>query len=392
MNIKIFLVAFMFLSLTISAQTRNELEVKRKKTLEEIAFVDNMIQETARQKSSGINDIRIIGNKLSMRESVISGMREEIGLLSERIYLNELAVSLMEKDLKVLKAEYAAAIINSYKSGKGYPELAYIFSARDFNQGYKRIRYLQQIAQFRRNQAETIAGLSKEIAIVKDKMEEDLMNISQLKTNEERQKFMLEQEQERKKRMVNGLGSKEKQLKKDLDEKKKIAQKIESEILRLIDEERRKSVKTEVTPEMKLIGANFEENKGRLPWPVEKGIITSRFGLQKHPVLNFVNENNIGVEITSVGKTSVRAVFKGQIVQIFAIQGANTSIIVKHGKYFSVYQNLINVKVKQGAMVDTKEDLGEVYYDTDNGNKAILKFMIFEEKEKLDPELWIAKK
>lgn len=392
MNIKVILVVLMFISLAVSAQTRNELEVKRKKTLEEIAYVDNMIQETAKQKSSGISDIRIIGNKLSMRESVISGMREEIELLLQRIELNELAVSLMEKDLKILKTEYAAAIISSYKSGKGYPELAYVFSAKDFNQGYKRIRYLQQIAQFRRSQAETIAGLSKEIATVKLKMEDDLLNISQLKSNEERQKSMLEQEQEKKRRMVNNLGSREKQLKKDLEEKKKIAQKIEAEILKLIEEERKKSVRTEMTPEMKLIGESFEENKGRLPWPVEKGIITSRFGLQKHPVLNFVNENNIGIEITSVGKTVVRAVFKGQIVQIFAIQGANTSILVKHGRYFTAYQNLINVKVKQGAIVETKDDIGEVYCDTDNGNKAILKFMIFEEKEKLDPEQWIAKK
>jgi hypothetical protein len=123
-----------------AAQTRSELEAKRKKTLEEIAYVDNMIQETARQKSSGINDIRIIGNKVSLRENVIGGMREEIGLLSERIEMNGLAVSLMEKDLETLKSEYALTIINSYKSGKGYPDLAYIFSAKDFNQGYKRMR------------------------------------------------------------------------------------------------------------------------------------------------------------------------------------------------------------------------------------------------------------
>jgi septal ring factor EnvC (AmiA/AmiB activator) len=395
-RVKIIVIYFIFSS-TVCAQTRSDLEIKRKKTLEEITYVDNMIQETARKKSSGINDIRIIGNKLTLRENVISGMREEIQLLTERIEMNELAVSLMEKDLEILKSEYAEAIVNSYKSGKGYPELMYIFSARDFNQGYKRMRYLQQVASFRRSQAETIAGLKNEISDVKAKMEEDLANITQLKSNEEKQKSLLQLEQEKKKKMVGSLSSKEKQLRKELEDKKKVAQKIESEILRLIEEERKKSVSTELTPEMKLIGQNFEENRGRLPWPVEKGIITSKFGPQKHPVLNYVNENNIGIEITSFGRTPVRTVFKGQIAMIFAIQGANTSVIIKHGRYFTVYQNLINVKVKKGDIVNTKDEIAEVYFETDNGNKAILKFMIFMEKEKtepekLDPEIWIAKR
>lgn len=387
----------LLISISVSAQTKSELETKRKIALEEITYVDNMIQETARKKSAGINDIRIIGNKLTLRENVISGMKEEIQLLTDRIEMNGLAVSLMEKDLETLKAEYAVAIINSYKSRKGYPELLYIFSARDFNQGYKRMRYIQQVASFRRSQAETISGLRKEISDVKAKMEDDLANVSQLKTTEEKQKALLQSEQEKKRRLVGGLSTKEKQLKKELEDKKKVAQKIEREISRLIEEERRKSVSTELTPEMKLIGQNFIENKGRLPWPVEKGIITSKFGPQKHPVLNYVNENNIGIEITSYGRTPVRAVFSGKIVTIFAIQGANTSIILKHGKYFTVYQNLINVKVKQGDMVNTKDEIAEVYYETDNDNRGILKFMIFMEREKaepekLDPELWIAKK
>jgi septal ring factor EnvC (AmiA/AmiB activator) len=395
MKIKVILVCI-FISTSLFGQTKSELELKRKKTLEEIKYVDNLIEETARKKSSGINDIRVIGNKLTLRENIISGMREEILLLSGRIEMNELAVGLMEKDLEVLKTEYAAAIVNSYKSGKGYPELLYIFSARDFNQGYKRMRYLQQVASFRRSQAETIAGLRKEILEVKAKMEEDLENISQLKSNEEKQKSMLQLEQEKKRKMVSGLSTKEKQLKKELEDKKKVAQKIESEILRLIEEERRKSARAELTPEMKLVSQNFEENKGRLPWPVEKGIITSKYGLHKHPVLNYVNENNIGIEITSYGRTPVRAVFKGQVAMIFAIQGANTSVILKHGKYFTVYQNLVNVKVKQGEIVNTKDEIAEVYYEIENGNKAIIKFMIFMEKEKaepekLDPELWIAK-
>jgi murein hydrolase activator len=143
---------------------------------------------------------------------------------------------------------------------------------------------------------------------------------------------------------------------------------------------------------MKLIGNSFGENKGRLPWPVEKGIVTSHFGIQKHPVLKNVMEDNIGIEITSSGATKARSVFKGQVVRIFAIPGANMAIIIRHGKYLSVYQNIINVKVKAGDNLNTGQEIGDVYLDSEDGNKAVLKFMIYEEKNKLDPETWIVKK
>ena len=148
-----------------------------------------------------------------------------------------------------------------------------------------------------------------------------------------------------------------------------------------MEEERKRVIKSDNTPEQKLIGENFAENKGRLPWPVEKGIITSQFGIQKHPVLKYVTENNIGIEITSSGKTAVRSIFKGEVAKVFSIPGANMTVIIRHGKYLSVYQNVVDLKIKQGDKVETKQEIGDVFCETDNGNKAILKFMIFEEKK-----------
>ncbi len=133
-----------FLNNILSGQTKSELEEKRKKTLEEINYVDNLLKTTAKEKTEGINSVKIIGRKLDLRESVIRGMREEIDLLSDRIELNNLAIEMMESDLVNLKNDYSKAIINSYKSKKGNPELIYVLSARDFNQGYKRLKYLQQ--------------------------------------------------------------------------------------------------------------------------------------------------------------------------------------------------------------------------------------------------------
>jgi septal ring factor EnvC (AmiA/AmiB activator) len=389
---RLFFTVFLgFVCFTLSvAQTRKELEDQRKKTLEEISYVDNLIKETTKEKSTGIDQLRIIGNKLTLRENVISGMKEEINLLTERIDLNTIAIYLMEKDLVSMRNDYAKTIVNSYKAKKGNPEIVYILSARDFNQGYKRLKYLQQVNEFRHKETEIIGELKEQIEISKVRLEEDLANVSDLKSREEKQRELLQQEQVKKKKIVNSYGNKERQLKKELEEKRKVAQKIEKELARIIEEERRKNSKTELTTEQRIISDNFADNKYHLPWPVEKGIITSQFGVQKHPVLEYVTEDNIGIEITSYGKTPVRSIFKGQVMRVFAFPGENWGVMIRHGKYLSVYLNLASVKVKQGENVELKQEIGEVYME-ENGSKSTLKFMIFDEKY-LDPEEWISKK
>lgn len=385
------IIIFFVFSVELLSQTKAELEATRKKTLEEITYVDNLLQTTAREKSESMSAVKIIASKVVLRESVITGMRQEISLVAERISLNSLAIEMMEKDLISLKEDYARAVMNSYRQKKGNPDLVYILSARDFNQGYKRLKYLQQVTKFRRRESEVILELKSQIENTKERLQNDLYRLSDLKSKEEQQKSLLLSEQQKKQRMVKSLSNKEKQLRKDLDEKKRIAKKIESEIARLIEEERKKSVKTDITPEERLIGENFAENKGRLPWPVEKGIITSQFGVHQNAVLKNVTEENIGIEITSSGKISARSVFQGEVARIFTIMGANMTVIIRHGKYYSVYTNLVNVKVKTGDKVTTKQEIGDVYSDPKNSNNSVLKFMIVDTKYH-DPESWIAKK
>jgi septal ring factor EnvC (AmiA/AmiB activator) len=378
-----------YLHASAGAQSKAELEAERKKTQEEISYVDNLLKTTAREKNAGMNEVRIIGKKLILRESMISGMRSEIDLLTDRISLNTVAVDMMEEDLKKLKDDYARAVVNSYKTGKIYPEFIYVLSARDFNQGYKRLKYLQQVTKFRRQESETILALKSNIEASREKLQSDLLRVSDLKSKEEQQKELLQNERNRKQKLVQNLGSKEKQLRKELEEKKKVAKRIDSEIAKLIEEERRRAVKTNDTPEQKLISDNFIENKGRLPWPVEKGIITSHFGIQTNPVLKYVKEENIGIEITSTGRAAVRSVFKGEVATIFSIKGSNMTVIVKHGKYFSVYNNIVNVKVKPGQKIETKQNIGEVFEG--GGEKgSVLEFMIYDSKYQ-DPEAWISK-
>lgn len=375
---------------SVLCQTRDELEEQRNKTLEEITYVDNLLKSTEKEKSESLNSLRILGNKVNLRENIISGMGQEINLMNERIEINRLAIDMMESDLVILKEDYTRTILNSYKSKKTNPEIEYILSARDFNQGYKRLKYLQQISKFRRNESDIISELKLEIELTKRRLENDLTKISDLRLREVQQKELLQGEQQRKQKLVRSLGKKEKQLKKELEEKKILADRIEKALARIIEEERKKSIKYELTPEQKLIGDDFEVNKGRLPWPVAKGVITSHFGVHQHPVLKYVTENNFGIEITSSGKTPARSIFKGEVTAITAISGANMTVIIRHGNYLSVYTNLVNVKVKKGEKVDTKQVIGDVYQDPSANFNATIKFMIFESKY-VDPEIWIAK-
>lgn len=385
-------VLFLCMLLGVDCQTKKELEEQRKKTLEEISYVDNLLKETEKEKKESLNELKIIGRKLDLRESVLKGLKDEIILINDRIELNTLAINMMKEDLSILKQDYEKAVLSSFRSAKGNSEVGYILSAKDFNQGYKRLKYLQQITKFRRGESEVIQELKNEIETSKKKMEEDLTRISDLKSREELQKYLLQGEQDKKQKIVSSLSNKEKQLQRELEDKKRIAKRIESEISKLIAEERKKETANELSPELKLISDNFFENKGRLPWPVEKGIITSHFGIQNHPVLKYVRENNSDIEITSSGHTTARSVFKGTVAKVFSIQGANWSIIIKHGKYYTVYSNLINVAVKTGDKVETKQIIGDVYNDNDKGNEAVIKFMVTEERVNLDPELWITKK
>ena len=375
----------------ISGQTKSELEEQRKRTLEEIAYVDKMLKTTEKEKIESLNALRMLGNKLSLRENVIKSMGKEIDLLNERIEINRIALEMMEEDLMVLKNDYSQAIVNSYKWKKVNPEIVYILSSKDFNQGYKRLKYLQQVTKYRRYESEIIGELKEEVEGTKERLEKDRIRISDLQKTEMQQKDLMKNEQTRKQKILKSLGNKEKQLQKELAEKKRIARRIEEEINRIIEEEKKRALKSALTPEQKLIGENFYDNKGRLPWPVEKGIITAHFGIHQHPVLKYVTEENKGIEITSEGKITARSVFKGEVSAISAIAGANMTVIIRHGNYLSVYSNLVNVKVKKGDKVETKQDVGEVYSDPGTEKNSTLKFMIFEQKNALDPEQWIAK-
>lgn len=392
-QISLILILFCLFQNALFSQSMADLEAQKKKTMNEISYIDSLLQTNSRERQQSINSLSIIANRITLREKALAEMREQISLLNLRIGLNTTAISMMENDLAVLKQDYAKTIVNSYRTVKSYPVLAYILSAKDFNQGYKRVKYLQQIAIARRNEAEIIGELKVHVESSKEKLNADLKIISDLRRNEEAQRALLAQEQRSQQQIVNRLNNSRTQLQQELTAKRRIAQNIENEIKKLIEEEKKSAETVTLTTEQRLLGNNFSDNKGRLPWPVDRGIVTSHFGVHRHPELRNLTENNIGIEITSSGSIPAKAVFRGEVARVFAIPGANMTIILRHGNYLSVYANLVNIKVKPGDVVSVGQVLGDVYAGSGNNATCVLKFMIFENNSKyLDPEQWLVKK
>jgi len=192
------------------------------------------------------------------------------------------------------------------------------------------------------------------------------------------------------------LQNEQKSLRQKLKQQQKIEQQLEREIQKIIEEEARKNQEKggfgfALTPEQKLIGDGFAQNIKRLPWPVERGIITEHFGIHRHPILTNVQIKNNGINIATEIGAKVRSVFNGEVSRVFGISGGNSAVIIRHGKYLSVYSNLREVVVKKGDNVSTKQVIGTVYSDLEEGNKSILKFQIWLESQKLNPEDWIGR-
>jgi septal ring factor EnvC (AmiA/AmiB activator) len=389
MRLLVSLILFLIVSSIAEAQTRSELEKQRAEALKDIRYLDEMLEQTSTEKSESMNELNMIRRKLLLRENVINGLMEEQQLLEQRMELNSIAIELMEEDVIKLVKEYEKAIKHAQKVSKGKPEMAYILSSKDINQGYKRLKYLQQVAKYRRREAEIIMELKEEVEENKEQQEKDLLEISELRKSEERQKSSLNREQRSQRNIINKLGRQERELKKELEEKRRIADEIEKEIERVIEAEKKRNAMTAMTPADRLVGEDFSKNKGRLPWPVERGVITSHFGVHDHPVIKGAKINNIGVEISSGTREKARSVFKGTVMSVFGISGGNMAVIIRHGKFLTVYQNIVNVQVKPGDEVEAKEHIGDVYFE--EGMKSLIKFMIYEEKEKKNPEEWLAR-
>jgi septal ring factor EnvC (AmiA/AmiB activator) len=255
--------------------------------------------------------------------------------------------------------------------------------------------YLRQYTKYRKTQVEAINALSELIrkkAADLEKQKQQKLALLRTKQNENR---MLEKEKTEHNKTIESLRRKQQDLRKKLKEQEKIQNELERAIERLLQEETSKTAtgKSEfrLTPEQKLLAADFEKNKGRIPWPVERGIITERFGVHPHPILKQITVKSNGIDITTQSGSKARAVFSGEVSRVFAISGGNMAVIIRHGTFLTVYSNLKEVFVKAGQKVVLKQEIGTIFTDNNDDNKTVLKFQVWRENQKLDPQDWISR-
>jgi septal ring factor EnvC (AmiA/AmiB activator) len=390
------LIFFIFFNFnTVEGQSRSDLEKKREQTKKDIEQTNHLLAATQQDKSSSLSKLVLLNKRIQLRNEVISSLSDEIDRLQNRINNNEFVVNSLEEDLLRLKRNYAKMIYYAYKNRDKYTQLMFILSAKDFNTAYKRLKYLQQYTKFRQKQAKVIQAVQSVLnttIIELQKSKEDKLALLDEKKHETE---ILNIELGQQKRLVTDLQKKEKELKLQLAEKEKIANKLESEIERLIALEAKakkgksNDIYSSLTPEEKLVSDDFQKNKGLLPWPTSTGVITGIFGEHDHPVLKGIKVRNNGIDISTRKGAEVRAMFKGEVTKVLAILGANYTVIIRHGNFLTVYQNLVDVTVKSGDHVNTKQVIGKVYSGA-NENASILHLEIWEELNKLNPADWLA--
>jgi murein hydrolase activator len=388
----------------IFAQKQKELENKKKALQKEIQMTESLLNETKQNKKLSLNQLVTLNKKISIREELIRTINSEIRLIQKQITETSQIIESLEADIKHLKDEYAQMIYYAYKNRSAYDRLMFIFSSKDFNQAYKRLKYMQQYNEYRRKQAEMIIK-TQELLNKKVKDLEEIRNKKEkLLQSEEQEKGVLAKEKKEQETTLVSLQEKEKELMTALKEKEKEQKQLQLAIQRVIEEEMRKAREEAkkagkptpaantlaLTPEAMKLSSTFESNKSRLPWPVSEGLITGKFGEHAHPVLKGITVKNNGVDISTSKGAQVRSIFEGEVTGIATVPGFGKVIIVRHGEYLSVYSNLAEVNVKKGDKVSTKQIIGVVDTD-DSTSKTEIHLEIYKGQNPLNPEQWLFK-
>lgn len=380
--------------LSISAQERKKLEERKSRTKNEIDYTNNLLIQTRESRRGTSQRVRILKKRIQLRNDIIKTINRENELIDEEIEQKNILIAEMGKDFAKIREKYAELVIHAYWNRSKKERVMFILSSEDFNQAFRRMKYYQLYAVHRREQAAMIKKMQIKIIDEIEQLEEIKMEKKALVLEKRNENHNLEKEKQRKNIMISELMRKEKNLKKEMEEKKRIAEKLEKEIAAIIAEEARKgrsrNMYDQLTPEEKLISDNFRGNKGKLPWPVERGIITGKYGVHPHPVLKQITVDNDGVDIATVRGAKARALFEGEVRKVFAILGKKYAVIIRHGDFLTVYQNLVGLKVKQGDQVKAKQILGTVYTEEETNN-TILHIEIWKERTIQNPEDWLSR-
>lgn len=373
-------------------QSRNELQEKRKKIESDIAFTNKLLKENRKSKQNTLSELRLINSKLNNRNELIATIKKEVYLLDNKINNTENSIKNLNTDLNQLKDEYAKVVYFAYKYKTSYNKLIYLFSAEDLNQAFQRMRYLDQISEFIRNEAKAIRKKEEEKQLLLKLLKEQKEQKGVVLVSENTQLYKLENEKSEKNQIKNKIQTQEKQLRAQLRKNEKEARKLEKKIEDIIAKATKPKTKAEkksfaLTPKEKQLSASFVGNKGKLPWPTARGVISESFGIHSHPTLKGVKTKNNGINIATTSGSLARSIFEGKVVSVTTITNNNKAVIIRHGNYFTVYSNLESIYVKTGDIVKIKETLGKIH-TTGNG-KTELHFEVWKDKYKQNPAYWL---
>lgn len=408
LNKDLLVVIFLFVPIISFAQTKDELKEQKSELEKEIRYTTQLLNKTKSNKTKSLDYLKVLKRQIKSKEQLLATLQIEISLLNKKINKTEVAILESLKELKKeelnlnnLKNEYAKMIYAVFKQKGKRNKMIFIISSSDFNQAYKRVLYLRQYSIFRKNQAKKIEEGQKELIKKKESLatEKHMLTLQSAKQTalvetKKEELISISAIKNEKQNIIKKLSKSENFFKNELKLQQQEAKELEGKIRKIIKEEIAKTKKENInnsyrlTPEALALSSEFANNKGKLPWPLEKGVIVSSYGKQEHFVFAGIETFNNGIDIATNKNTKVRTVFDGTVSRIFFIKGEGKAVLINHGEFFSVYSGLKEVMVKAGEKVLSKEKIG-VVMTQEAENKTELHFEIWKGYEKRNPSEWL---
>lgn len=420
-------------SSSLFAQNRSDLEKQRAEIQAEITEVKRSLDLTKKNRKASLGQLALLQKRLRLRQAAINNVNRQIDFIQGDITNSRNEITKLKKDLDTLKVQYEKSVIYAYKNRSNYDFLNFIFSASNFNDALKRVEYLKSYRNYREQQTATIINTQALLQQKIGSLERSRKEKDDVLAKQERDKLELVEERKEQAQVVSKLKSRENELSRELTSKQRADNKLKASIKAAIDREirvaRQKALEEEkrlkaealakaekaaasgnekvaepetpakeevvvkksvfdATPGGEIISDNFEKNKGKLPWPVETGIIKIPFG--NYSIANTkLFGNNPGLTLETDQNSSVRAIFDGEVVAVFDVEG-ESNVLIRHGKYFTTYGNLSSATVSKGKKVKAGDVIGRAGSNSD-GNGEI-EFLLLLENRNLDPATWIRRK
>lgn len=376
----------MFLFSTVGlAQSASDLEKRVNKLQEDIKTSQNLLKQTSKNKETTLQEVELLQAQIKQRDDLIATYNKQLDNLNKSTKAYKSDINNLQNELQKSRQEYAELLEIAYRNRNNINNLIFIFSSDDFNQAIRRMRYLQQFQDLLKHKMQEIDDTKADIKKRIDRNEADKKRIEALKNEQNKQREALNKDKKALNDKVAKLKKQEKKIKKEISQKEKETKELQARIKKIIADEVTKR-KADATVDTKL-SATFESNKGKLPWPVAKGVVTKKYGNNPHPTQSKVVVFNNGIDISTEQGADALCVFDGQVSTVFNT-GLTNVVMVRHGLYFTLYANLDKVYVKNGDKVKTGQKLGLIHTGSSD-NVTTLHFEVWNDKNNTNPEKWL---